>query len=224
MSLRFFTRQSILDETRSDIAMIFYATKLFLARSVGKVKVTPNDSKIKLLGIKWRFNAPRAPMWGCSSERLVSTVKKRLAHLELRNQSLELIWTNSCEVETRVSSRSLVGQFGEEPSLTPGHVLAGRQLLSLSMVSSLPHPDSVFKIDFQLCQLVGHFWRRRTNEDILILKREREEVPNSLRPQVDEWVFEGLRGEWSLARIGSFAVHVSLSRGVCRVSRSDSLR
>ena len=128
--------------------------------------------------------------------------------------------------ETWVSDRSLVGQSGEEPSLAPGHVLAGCQLLSAPMVSSLPHPDSVPKTDFQQCQLVGHPLRRRTNEDILTLKREREEVPNSRNPEEDEWFLADLpkpRGEWPLAHIESFAVHVSLP-GECVASQPATIK
>lgn len=85
-------------------------------------------------GIKWRFNAPRAPWWGGIFERLVRSTKRCLRKILSRAKlSYEELLTAIAEVELVLNSRPLTYVSAEdlEEPLTPSHLMYGRRIMSL---------------------------------------------------------------------------------------------
>jgi len=114
-------------------------------------------------GISWSFNIASAPWTGGFFERLVRSVKCCLKKIlgQSKINSLQML-TMLTEIENVLNNRPLTIQT-ENPSdasLTPYHLLHGRQMHDENKPESCSTDITPIKRREYLKQLVNHFWKR----------------------------------------------------------------
>ena len=148
------------------------------------------------VGIKWRFNVPKAPWWGGLFERLVRSTKRclrkalgraKLSHDELLTALIEIEMVLNSRPLTYISADDL-----DEP-LTPSHLLVGRRLLSYPDHLTIHHGEDGGGDDNQLStrfrclnQLLDGFWKRWRKEYLLELREAHRHHKSSGEPQLTE--------------------------------------
>ena len=104
------------------------------------------------IGIRWRFNVPKAPWWGGLFERLVRSTKQCLRKtLRQVKLSYDELLTALVEVEMVLNSRPLTYIFSDdlEETLSPSHLLVGRRLVTFPDHLAV-NPDADGDDDIQL--------------------------------------------------------------------------
>ena len=148
------------------------------------------------VGIKWRFNVPKAPWWGGLFERLVRSTKhclrKALGRAKLSHDEL---LTSLIEIEMVLNSRPLIyisADDLDEP-LTPSHLLVGRRFPSYPDHLTVHHGEDCGEDNNQLSahlrclnQLLDGFWKRWRKEYLLELREAHCHHKSSGEPQLTE--------------------------------------
>ena len=183
--------------------------------------------------IVWRFIPEKSPHIGGIWESNVKSVK---AHLKRIVSPVRLTFEEFASVLTQVeailNSRPLTPIDSPDDdgisTLTPGHFLIGRPLISLPDSQASYKAVSLLK-RWHLCQnLVRHFWERWSKEYLCILNKHNWRFP-ARNVTVDDVVILQERGmvptEWPLGRVVGVhpgqdglvrVVSVKTSRGVYR--------
>jgi len=159
--------------------------------------------------IKWKFIPPRSPHWGGLWE---SNIKSAKHHLKRIVGSTPLTYeqfdTVISQIEAILNSRPLC-PFSNDPSdlssLTPGHFLIGKPLISYPDKDVSEVPQNRLKFYQQVTQMRQHFWKRWSVEYLNLLQKR----PKWLAPQKNLEVGDlvlmkdelSIPLKWPLARI-----------------------
>ena len=125
--------------------------------------------------IQWKFVPEQAPhfggIWEAAVKSLKTILKKVIGDVPL---SFEEVTTILTQVEACLNSRPLTPISSEDDGievLTPGHFLIGQSLEAIPDAIESYRPVSTLH-RWQLCQcLVCHFWKRWSNENLVLLRR-----------------------------------------------------
>ena len=164
--------------------------------------------------IVWRFILERAPWFGGYYERMVQLMKRLLRKILGRARlDFEELTTVIAEVEGTINSRPLAYLNPEDfvEPLTPAHLLIGRLILTLPSQEEFNEEDEydasiVEKRARYLRTLLGHFWRRCSNEYLLSLREHHHSrVTNEKGRDIESRDIvivkdeNSCRGEWKVA-------------------------
>ncbi|XP_035214828.1 uncharacterized protein LOC118188503 [Stegodyphus dumicola] len=173
---RFIARRGLCRIVYTDNAKTFKRAKKELELLNEVMKSNKVQDEFSKQGIKWKFIVERAAWWGGFWERMVQSLKALLKRIlgksSLTFRELETVIT---EVEAILNSRPLTftySDLGEPESLTPGHFLIGRRLLSLPQGSSkLTSTKESLTRRFRHQQiLVERIWRKWRQDYLMNLK------------------------------------------------------
>ncbi|XP_035233684.1 uncharacterized protein LOC118205505 [Stegodyphus dumicola] len=173
---RFIARRGLCRIVYTDNAKTLKRAKKELELLNEVMKSNKVQDEFSKQGIKWKFIVERSAWWGGFWERMVQSVKALLKRIlgksSLTFRELETVIT---EVEAKLNFRPLTftySDLGEPESLTPGHFLIGRQLLSLPQGSSkLTSTKESLTRRFRHQQiLVERIWRKWRQDYLMNLK------------------------------------------------------
>ena len=182
-------------------------------KEIGKILESPEVQRfVAHKKIIWRFILERAPWFGGYYERMVQLMKRSLLKI-LGRAKLDFEELTTVIAEVTINSRPLAylnPEDFEEP-LTPAHLVIGRRILTLPSQDEFDEEDEydasvVEKRARYLRTLLGHFWRRWSNEYLLSLRehhhsRENNEKGRNIESGDIVIVKDGncCRGEWKVA-------------------------
>lgn len=133
--------------------------------------------------VKWKFIPPRSPHWGGLWESHIKSAKYHMKRIiGLSTFTYEQFVTVITQIESILNSRPLC-PLSNDPSdlgsLTPGHFLVGRSLISLPDKDVCEVPQNRLKFYQRVTQIQQQFWRRWSVEYLNMLQKR----PKWLLPQ-----------------------------------------
>ncbi|XP_026467804.1 uncharacterized protein LOC113371391 [Ctenocephalides felis] len=179
----------------------------FLQRKSNQNEIT---DKMINVGVSWKHIPPNSPHFGGIWEAAIKSCKAHLKRI-LGNAILtfEDFYTVLTQIEAILNSRP-ISPLSSDPndydSLTPGHFLIGKSLISTPDPSVFDIPDNKLSRYQRLQKLVQHFWKRWHKEYISELQgRTKWQVQQSQQIEIGEMVVikeENLPPmQWKLGRI-----------------------
>ena len=128
-------------------------------------------------GIKWQFILERSPWWGGFYERLVGVVKNSLKKSVFTSKlTFDELNTVITEIENVINGRPLTYLNGEPyESITPHHLIYGRNLNSRSTCENLEHLKSNdFRKYYEQLQVTIEHFTKSFEKDYLTALQERD--------------------------------------------------
>ena len=132
-------------------------------------------------GVKQHFILPASPWWGGFYERLVRSVKlslrKSLGRSLLSYEELETV---ICQVESIINCRPLtyVSSDNLEETLTPFHLMFGRNILQSSSYRQKTNTDEQMNVDDSVKRvnymrtLISHYWKQFSSSYLNELRQQ----------------------------------------------------
>uniref|UniRef100_A0AAG5DR31 Integrase catalytic domain-containing protein n=1 Tax=Anopheles atroparvus TaxID=41427 RepID=A0AAG5DR31_ANOAO len=160
----FVCRRGTPNEFFSDRGTNFVGANRELQEAITQINEDELVEKSGIPDTTWNFNPPSAPHFGGAWERLVQSVKRTLAGIQLTNRPTDAVLQNwLIEVECILNTRPLTDvpvDREEDAPLTPNHFLVGSSAGAKPLV---PLNDSIATIrsSWKTSQrYADHFWKR----------------------------------------------------------------
>ena len=197
---RFTSRRGVPRTIYSDNGSNFVASKAEIKEVQRLCKAQHADSlqaQAAALNMKWVFIPPKSPHFGGLWEAGIKSAKKHLRRtMGNKVLSFEELTTLLCQIECILNSRPIC-PLSEDPKddeyLTPAHFTLGGKLECLPFQTSGtaedPVPTQPIKRWAHLQTILGHFWKRWTNEYVTNLQQRSKWTAETSNLKVGDLVY-----------------------------------
>lgn len=214
---RFVARRSCPQIMISDNGRYFQLSSSLLRQIMENARV---KRELEERGCRWKFIPPKSPWQGGFYERLIGVIKGCLKKTLFKKRvSIEDLYTIVAEVENRVNNRPLTyvsDDINELEALTPSHLICGRRLKSIPLVTHTLEEDDPSYLDHEglnerysnLSKIINK-WQVLWKREYLTSLREKfygmspsQNLKRTLKAG-DIVIVQGLgpRAEWPLGRV-----------------------